>query len=102
MPLVEILIMVTIGHKAAEEKELALLWTFVIALAALVATLLLGRCLEKRHIHQLPHSGVGVLVGALCAFVVRRISVMSRSEIDNDVLRDERFDYDFFMVRRAP
>ena len=78
--------------KPAEERELALLWTFVISLASLVVTLIVGRVLERRHIHRLPHSGVGVLIGALCAGVVRRISVLSRSEIDNDVLKDERFD----------
>ena len=94
--------MVVLAHRLAEEKELALLWTFVIALGALVVTLLAGRWLERRHIHRLPHSGVGVLVGAFCAGAVRRISQLSRSGIDDDVLKDERFDYDFFMITLLP
>ena len=83
-------------------RRLALLWTCVIALGALVVTLLAGRWLERRHIHRLPHSGVGVLVGAFCAGAVRRISQLSRSGIDDDVLKDERFDYDFFMITLLP
>ena len=70
--------MVVLAHRLAEEKEIALLWTFVIALSALVVTLLVGRWLERRHIHRLPHSGVGVLVGAVCAGVVRQISQLSK------------------------
>ena len=81
---------------------MALLWTFVISLGALIVTLLAGRWLERRHVHRLPHSGVGVLVGALCAGAVRSISQLSASEIDNDVLKDERFDYDFFMITLLP
>ena len=94
--------MVVLAHRLAEEKEIALLWTFVIALSALVVTLLVGRWLERRHIHRLPHSGVGVLVGAVCAGVVRQISQLSKSDIDDDVLKDERFDYDFFMITLLP
>ena len=37
--------MVVLAHRLAEEKEIALLWTFVLAFGALVVTLLLGRWL---------------------------------------------------------
>ena len=68
------------------EKEAARQLSYVIALFALVATLLIGRWLEKRHIHWLPHSGVGVLVGAFCAGVLRWESGFSSSHLDDDVL----------------
>ena len=84
------------------EKEEAQLISFVIALGALVVTLLVGRALEKRHVHWLPHSGVGVLVGAFCAGVLRWESGFSRTRLDNDVLRDERFSSEAFMTLLLP
>ena len=84
------------------EKEAARQLSYVIALFALVATLLIGRWLEKRHIHWLPHSGIGVLVGAFCAGTLRWESGFSASHIDNDVLRDERFSSDVFMSFLLP
>ena len=87
-------------HEA--EKEAARMWSFVIALGALVVTLLAGRWLEKRHIHWMPHSGVGVLVGALCAGVLRWESGFSTTHLDDDVLKDERFSNDVFMTLLLP
>ena len=88
--------------KTAAEKEEAHLLSYIIALGALVLTLLIGRFLEKRHVHWMPHSGVGVLVGALCAGLLRWESGFSRTHLDNDVLRDERFDNAVFMTILLP
>ena len=93
---------VAMRSDAAAAKEAALLWSYVLALAALVITLLVGRALERRHIHWIPHSGVGVLVGALFAGVLRWESGFSSSHFDNDVLRDERFSYNAFMTVLLP
>ena len=85
-----------------ESKDKALLWACVIGLGALVLTLLIGRALERRHLHRLPHSGVGVFIGAVCAGVVRWVAASSASRVDDDVLKDEQFDYEVFMVFLLP
>ena len=85
-----------------EEKEAAKLLSYVLALGALVLTFLIGRYLERRDIHILPHSGVGVLIGACNAGVLRMLSGMTSTQIDNDIARGERFDADFFMVALLP
>ena len=87
---------------SAEERETALMLSCGIGLCALIATLIIGRALERRKIHQLPLSGVGVLLGALSAGALRWVAPLSSSHVDDDVLRDERFDYDIFMVALLP
>jgi len=85
-----------------EIKETARLWTYVLELSALVLTFVIGRALERRDIHVLPHSGVGVLVGAFNAGMLHLLSKATMSNMDNDIARDERFDADFFMVCLLP
>ena len=75
---------------SAEERETALMLSCGIGLCALIATLIIGRALERRKIHQLPLSGVGVLLGALSAGALRWVAPLSSSHVDDDVLRDER------------
>ena len=87
---------------AAADREIALLWTAALALSALVVTLVIGRLLETRHIYRLPVSGIGVLIGALCAGVVRWTAPWFKDSVGEDMLKDERFDYDFFMVALLP
>mmetsp|Transcript_39709 Transcript_39709/g.104861 ORF Transcript_39709/g.104861 Transcript_39709/m.104861 type:complete len:545 (-) Transcript_39709:158-1792(-) len=85
-----------------EVKETARLWTYVLELSALVLTFLIGRALDRREIHYLPHSGVGVLIGAINAGLLQLLASTTSTHIDNDIARDERFDADFFMVCLLP
>ena len=88
--------------KHVAEREEALMLSCSMGLVALILTLLIGRFLERRQIHKLPASGVGMLLGTAFAGAVRLLSTSTASRVDDDVLDDERFNYDFFMVALLP
>ena len=79
---------------AANEKETMFLWACVLGILALAVTLAIGAILEQRHVRRLPEAGVGVLVGAMSAALA--------SNLNADMLDDERFDFEFFLVWLLP
>ena len=70
-------------EEAANEKETMFLWACVLGVLALAATLAIGSLLEQRHVRRLPEAGVGVIVGALSAWLA--------SNLNQDLLADERY-----------
>ena len=69
--------------------------TIVAALLALACTFIGGYILEINHIHRLPEAGVGLLVGFLLA-------VFAKYTGNRQMLSDEKFDFEFFMVWLLP
>ena len=83
-----------------DTTRLAFLWSCVVGLIALVATLVIGHLLERGGYRRLPTAGVGLLVGAACAGVASLNLVSSR--LDEQIMADERFSFDFFVIWLLP
>ncbi|KAG8466634.1 hypothetical protein KFE25_008013 [Diacronema lutheri] len=71
-------------------------WSIAIGLGCLPLTLVAGRALEARGVSQLPEAGVAVLLGAAASGAVAAVVG------DSAVLRDMRFDFEFFVVWLLP
>jgi len=69
--------------------------TIVMALLALAITFIGGYILEMNHIHRLPEAGVGLIVGFLLAAIAKYSG-------NQQMLSDEKFDFEFFMVWLLP
>ena len=79
--------------EAVEESNIK--WGFVIGLLALGATFIGGYILEINEVNRLPEAGVGLMMGALVAFLALAAG-------NDTISAHEKFDFEFFMTWLLP
>ena len=89
------------GTPESATSRAAFLLSCVVGLSALLVTLVCGHLLERRGIRRLPQAGVGLVIGAVCAGI-ESLNLLSSSELDEDMIADERFNFEFFVVWLLP
>ena len=84
------------GREEAERDEGVFRWTLVLGILAVSATIAVGEQCERAHWYRVPEAAVGVLLGVGCA------GFASAVVKDEQMVRDEAFDAEFFMVWLLP
>jgi len=70
-------------------------WTCVVGILAVGATILIGDLLERRHVYRVPEAAVGLAVGG-------GLAAMAMLVHNTEMMVDERFNDEFFMVWLLP
>lgn len=70
-------------------------WTCVVGILAVGATILVGDLLERRHVYRVPEAAVGLAVGG-------GLAAMAMLVHNTEMMVDERFNDEFFMVWLLP
>tara|TARA_B100000795_G_scaffold266816_1_gene250614 strand:+ start:97 stop:1449 length:1353 start_codon:yes stop_codon:yes gene_type:complete len=78
---------------ASEEADFR--WALLVGILAVAATIAIGDQLESRHIHRIPEAAVGVIAGVACA-------ALAKLTHNDEMLRDDTFSAEFFMVWLLP
>ena len=82
-------------NEAEERSEDVFKWTLLVGIVAVASTIAIGEQLERRHMHRVPEAAIGVLLGVGCAAIAAFMH-------DDEMMRDETFDSEFFMVYLLP
>ena len=84
------------SREEAERDEGVFRWTLVLGILAVFATIAVGEQCERAHLYRVPEAAVGVLLGVCCG------GFASSVVQDDQMVRDEAFDAEFFMVWLLP
>ncbi len=78
---------------ASEEADFR--WALLVGILAVAATIAIGDQLESRHMHRIPEAALGVIAGVACA-------ALAKLTHNDEMLRDDTFSAEFFMVWLLP
>ena len=90
----------SLGAEDEARQELAIeeadfRWALLVGILAVAATIAIGDQLESRHMHRIPEAALGVIAGVACA-------ALAKLTHNDDMLRDDTFSAEFFMVWLLP
>ena len=90
----------SLGAEDEARQELAIeeadfRWALLVGILAVAATVAIGDQLESRHMYRIPEAALGVIAGVACA-------ALAKLTHNDDMLRDDTFSAEFFMVWLLP
>ena len=90
----------SLGAEDEARQELAIeeadfRWALLVGILAVAATIAIGDQLESRHVYRIPEAALGVIAGVACA-------ALAKLTHNDDMLRDDTFSAEFFMVWLLP